>query len=172
MKMPRRADVCCTCSRAFDAGETLQVLLFEAAAGYERRDYCRACVPADAPAAALAAWKTRRPAVSERKAVPFDREAIFGFFQRLDADAAAEKLQFRFVLALLLWRKRVLRFERAEPSDGGEVWHFAAPRGEPAFAVTRPELAEDELERLSEQLEAVLAGGGELAGVTPENTDA
>jgi hypothetical protein len=173
LKMPRRADACAACNRTFEVGDSLQALLFDAPAGYERRDYCLACTPAEVAASALAVWKTRRPAPTERKNVPFDREAIYGFFQRIEQDDAPEKLQFRFVLALLLWRKRVLRFDRSEPGPAGETWHFSTPRGDRVHAVARPELAEEELERLSEQLEAVLAGGGtELVATTAEPGDA
>ena len=67
---------------------------------------------------------------------------------------------------LLLWRKKVLKFERSAADGGREVWHFVAPRSGAAHAVVRPDLDEARLERLGEQLEGLLTGEvGDLNGV-------
>ena len=160
--MPRRAEVCLACQHPFEIGETFQALLFNGAAGYERRDYCLACRPTD-HAEALATWRTRRPEPAMKRVRPFDREAICGFFERLaDADEP-NQVQFRFVLGLLLWRKRVLKLERTITERGRELWEFLAVRTGAVHRVERPDLAEEQLERLSVQLEQLLAGQpGEL----------
>ncbi len=167
LKMPRRSDACQACGHAFGGGDRLQALLFEISAGYERRDFCIDCTPPELAAAALATWKTRRPAEVSRKAVPIDREAIHAFFQRLEEDQAPEKRQFRFVLSLLLWRKRVLKLDQADATPEGEVWRFSTVRGDKTYSVARPALDEDQLDQLSQQLEALLAGGA-LPAAAPE----
>lgn len=155
--MPRRGDMCLACHRAFAPGETYRALLFETAAGYERRDYCETCEPPDV-AGMLGAWRSRRPETQGHKPPVFDRAAIGAFFERLDrARLTPAQTQLRFVLALLLWRKKVLRFTGAATGDG-EVWNFVATSTGQEYAVARPELAEDELERLSAQLDQLLAG--------------
>ena len=166
--MPRRADVCASCQRAFAVGEAVQAFLYDAAAGYERRDYCQTCQPPEQPAP-LGVWKTRRPEPATRKVQPFDREAIYGFFERLEDAQEPHQVQFRFVLALLLWRKKVLRLERTAAVDGHEAWEFVAARTGTPHRVVRPELDEQQLERLSGQLEQLLAGQpGELDIVVPD----
>jgi hypothetical protein len=170
--MPRRSDACAACGHGFEIDEVFRAFLFETRAGYERRDCCLTCPPPDAggphsgpdrrPAdenAAIGYWQTRRPAPAGKKVQPFDREAIYGFFRRLDDAAEPEKVQFRFVLALLLWRKRVLKFEGATRAAGREVWQYAAPAAGLTHHVERPDLDEEQLERLSGQLEQLLAGG-------------
>ncbi len=174
--MPRRAEQCAACERTFDIGETFQAFLYEAEEGYARRDYCLDCVPAD-QALVIGAWKTRRPEPATRKVHPFDREAIFGFFERLADAEQPHQVQFRFVLALLLWRKKVLKLERTAEEDGHEVWEFLVPRTGVVHHVRRPELDEEQLQHLSEQLELLLAGQpGELDTVareiSEENEDA
>lgn len=185
-QMSRPGEACLACRREFPTGEAFQAGLYESPAGYERRDYCLNCgVPAEP--SPLAVWKTRRPAPT-KKAQPFDREAIYGFFQRLDgpdpesgtaepADAlagppgagtepaglSAEKVQFRFVLALLLWRKKILKFEQTLHEGGREIWQFAAPAAERTHRVERPDLDEAQMEKLSAQLEQLLVGGGDQA---------
>jgi hypothetical protein len=165
--MARRAETCTACQRVFDVGETFQAFLYETPEGYARRDYCRACSPAAAQEA-IGSWRTRRPDLSAKKAVPFDREAIYAFFERLEATDDPQRRQFRFVLALLLWRKKVLRLDQTVAEPAGEVWEFAAARSGTTFRVPRSELDEEQLEGLSAQLEQLLATGpAELEIISP-----
>ena len=87
----------------------------------------------------------------------FDRRAIYALFRRLDPGSDPRRQQLRFVLALLLWRKKVVTLDRTRPSDAGEVWEFRDPRTEETFDVSHPELDDNAAEQLSQQLEAVLA---------------
>ena len=139
-------------------GDEIRVLLYETAAGYERRDFCGSCEhPTEPPPLAL--WRTHRPTPATRPAAVFDRDALFGFFVRMTLAEQPAQIQFRFVLALLLWRKRVLKFTDTNVSDGGESWRFVTVRGDQTFDVLKPELDEDQIERLSQQLESLLSGG-------------
>ena len=160
--MPRRAEECVGCRRVFEIGETFRALLYASDAGYERRDYCLACQPPPEPAP-IGSWRTRRPEPTAKKIQPFDREAIYGFFERLENASTLDQIQFRFVLALLLWRKKALKMERTIDEGGREVWEFIAPRSGVLHRIVRPDLDEQQLERLSLQLEQLLAGQpGEL----------
>ena len=158
--MPRRGEACGACGRAFEAGQPVCVYLYEAAERYARRDFCESCQPPAEPAW-LGAWKTRRP-VEGRKPPALDRESLLKVFEQLDAAAAAETVQFRFVLALLLWRKRVLKLEGTSSNGPAEEWDFTGP-GDRKYRITRPDLDETQLELLSNQLEALLAGQSDAA---------
>jgi hypothetical protein len=154
--MPRRNENCAACAREFEVGETFVAALLTTAAGYERRDFCLRCsLPADLRP--VGTWRTRRPESTPRKTQAFDREAIYAFFLRLEDARRPEQLQFRFLLALLLWRKKVLKLERSLDMGAHQIWEFSTPRTHETHRVTRPELDESELDRLSTQLETVLA---------------
>ena len=155
--MPRRAEACVACARTFEVGETFRAYLYEAESGYARRDYCLGCTPPSEPVP-LGSWKTRRPQPIEGKALRFDAEAIYTFFERLEDATEPRQVQFRFVLALLLWRKKVLVLEHTHESDGAEYWEFHAPKLNVTHRVERPTLDEQQLEDLSNQLEQLLAG--------------
>lgn len=166
--MPRRGEACAGCGNAFEIGEALLTVLYEAEAGYERRDYCAHCQPPELPAP-LGTWRTRRPEPAAKRVQPFDRETIYGFFERLEDADEPSRVQFRFVLALLLWRKKVLKMERAVDDGGREIWEFLVPRTGTVHRVARPDLDEQQLEQLSAQLEQLLAGQpGELDVVSSE----
>jgi len=156
-ELPRRAEACAACGRSFEVGETFVACLYSSAGNFERRDFCVNCPSARDPAA-LARWRTRRPAPAAGVPRSWDRESIFALFQRLADDGRAEARQLRFVLALLLWRKKVLRFERAARGPEGESWRFVARHSDDDFLVLYPDLDEAALERLSLQLDNLLAG--------------
>ena len=175
-QMPRPGKTCAGCRRGFEDGETFQALLDETPEGYERRDYCLDCPPPAEPVP-IATWKAHRPPAQSKKPQTFDREAVYSFFLRLEDADEPEKLRLRFVLALLLWRKKVLKFTQSTETDGGETWEFSTPRTGENHHVHRPELDEEQLERLSLQLEHLLAGspgepGLTSAAQTEEHTDA
>lgn len=157
-QMSRRSDHCLSCAAALGAGAVYRAYLYESAQGYERRDYCDVCTPPADPAP-VGFWRGRRPVSTDSaSAAPFDREAVFAFFQRL-SDDTPERRQFRFVLALLLWRKKVLKLESADSGANGETWRFVAPHVGESYAVERPDLSDDDATRLSADVERLIAGG-------------
>ena len=158
--MPRRGDACSACEHAFEPGEALRACLYEDEAGYARRDFCLQCPPPDEPPS-VARWQTHRPQPVAKPTQAFDRQTIFQLFVNLANAEQPEQQRLRFVLALLLWRKKVLRFESSEITDDGEAWQFGVPRAEDKHRVLRPDLDEEQLERLGTQLETILDSGGE-----------
>ncbi len=156
-EMPRPGEACAACRCEFATADAIQAYLFESPDGYERRDYCANCRPPDEPFA-VGSWQTHRPQPAAKHAQTFDRAAIRHFFEQLEDADTPERRQLRFVLALLLWRKKILKFDRSESDAGQEVWHFTSPPDGAAHAVVRPDLDEQQLERLGAQLEALLSG--------------
>lgn len=173
--MPRRGDRCVACQREFAIGDVLNVCLYDTPAGYERRDFCTACPPPTEPQP-IGSWKSRRPDSSggSRNPLAFDKAALLAVFEQLADATERRRMQFRFALALLLWRKRALKLEGTRDDGGLECWDFVDPRTGASHAVARPDLDESELERLSAELETIIAGGAdsELLGGAPAQTEA
>ena len=157
-EMPKRGELCAACDKSFEPGDEIRAYLFESPEGYERRDYCLNCKPPDEPFA-IGSWQTRRPLPAIKKNQVFDRAAMLNFFERLvDADTPA-KQQLRFVLGLLLWRKKIVKFDHSGAAeDGRELWHFTVSRTGAEYIVVRPALDEEQLERLGMQLEELMSG--------------
>ncbi|MCA9243093.1 MAG: hypothetical protein KDA32_03995 [Phycisphaerales bacterium] len=168
--MPRRGDHCRVCGRGFAAGDHYRALLFETEQGYEREEVCLGCPPHGDDF--LASWRTHRPHPTGPQKVRLDLPAIFSFFEGLADATEPEKVQFRFVLALLLWRKKALRLQDSNSADGVETWHFTRPKSEDRYQVARPALDDQRIEELSAQLEALLAGGESPEGAeAPPETE-
>lgn len=154
-KLPPRAEACAACGRAFEDGQTIQACIFITAGGFARTDLCSDCPQPDGPEP-LGVWRTRFRLHEKEPRPRFDRTGLLGLLaQTADAtDPPSQK--FRFVLALLLWRKKALRLTGTTRTDGTECWHFIEARAEQSWDIPRPELTEDDLARLSAQLEALL----------------
>ncbi len=174
--MPKQADACVACGRTFEIGESFTAYLHDTPTGYERRDFCGAC-PAPEAERAVGFWRAHRNSPRPHKAQAIDREAILAFFERLGGAAEPEKVQFRFVLALLLWRKRVLKLDTTDNDGAVEFWVFHEVRTGRSHRIARPPLDEPQLDRLSAQLESLLTGGDPQAEALigappPGSTDA
>jgi hypothetical protein len=81
------------------------------------------------------------------------------------------RLQFRFVLALILMRKRILRYDGSVTQSNLETWTMTLPRDQSVHQVVNPNLTDAQIEGVSEQLSAILHSDmGEWADA--EATDA
>ncbi len=127
----------------------------EASGGFERQDYCQECWERESPEA-FCFWKTRVPEPAQKKKLLVDDEVLLEFFERLGEASERVKINFRFVLALILMRKRILKYERTELRHGEEFWIMGQVRQQTKHEVVNPRLDDAQIEEVSEQLSAIL----------------
>ncbi len=127
----------------------------------ERRDYCTEYWEQNKPPV-YCYWKTRLPFPNQKKKVFVDDEMLLAFFDRLENDTEQERLNFRFVLALILMRKRRLKYEGSKIREGHEIWTLKVTGQKRHVEVDDPHLDEEQIEQLSEQMGQVLHADLEL----------
>ena len=161
--------VCGGCGRSFEPGQEYYAALVEeseeaeegekeksqASGGFERQDYCEECWERESPEA-FCFWKTRVPEPTEKKKLLVDDEVLLAFFERLAGAEERVKINFRFVLALILMRKRILKYQQTELRDGREFWIMGQVRQQTKHEVVNPRLDDAGIEEVSEQLSAIL----------------
>ncbi len=161
--------VCGGCGRSFEARQEYYAALLEgsqdveqgqkensqASAGFERQDYCEGCWERESPEA-FCFWKTRVPEPTEKKKLLVDDEVLLEFFERLAGVEERVKINFRFVLALILMRKRILKYQQTQLRDGEEIWIMGQVREQTKHEVLNPRLDDAQIEEVSEQLSAIL----------------
>ena len=130
--------------------------------GFERLDYSAAAWESGArPAGLFSYWKTTVPSDDRRQKMLVDDEVLLDLFDRLAEDERPGRLAFRFVLGLILMRKKHLKLTGRESALEGqpEKW-FLLRRGaepnDPPMVLTNPELTEDDIRELTEQLGEIL----------------
>jgi hypothetical protein len=86
-----------------------------------------------------------------------DDAVLSELFERLAAVEEPAKLNFRFVLGLILMRKRLVSYEASRVENGREIWSMK-PRGrDEAIDLVAPKLDESQLAELQGQLGEILA---------------
>ena len=90
-----------------------------------------------------------------------DDDVLLDLFDRLGDDVRPQRVAFRFILALILMRKRRLRYVGRVVDGDDERWQML-PRGADGnsspIEVLNPHLNEEDIRELSDQLTEVLQG--------------
>jgi len=129
-----------------------------------RQDYSIAAWEAGSrPARLYSFWKCVVPDPTIRRRVFVDDDLLLNLFERLGEDERAQRQAFRFVLGLVLMRKRVLRLVGRRSDDGADYWLFRAKGvpdddSSPPIAVLDPKLTDDHVREVSDQLGEILHG--------------
>ena len=113
------------------------------------------------PKGVIAFWRAIVAAPNEKRRGFVDDQTLLGLFDRLGGDERPHRVRFRFVLMLLLVRKKLLRVSGTESASGVETWHVlprGAAEGESPVAVVNPKLDEAAMKEVTDQLGEVLDG--------------
>lgn len=155
---------CSACGKELAPGSDFVASILPAAAGEEfhRQDHCPPCWESRAKesgGASLAEWRSRVPQKEEKKKLFVDDEVLIQFFSRLGSEDDAARRCFRFVLALVLMRKKLLVYDRLERLEGGrDAWRMHFRRGGEPATVIDPHMDAEGISRASLQLGEVLEG--------------
>lgn len=167
-EISRTTGKCAASDRPLAEGESYYAVLMETAAGFERRDYA-----VDAwrgpPEGTFCYWRGRVP-IREKKPGSYavDTVILSQLFVQLEETQSEPKQQLRFVLALLLMRKRLLKMDRSVQEEGQEYWMMRMTSDQSVHRVLNPRLAAPQIERLSAQLTAILSGEVDALRVVEE----
>ncbi len=154
-KLPPRAERCAVCERGFDDQQLIVACIHQTDGGYARIDLCEQC-PIPPGIEPLGRWRTRFRLPQREPRPQFDRGGLLELLASTAEAGDEQTCKFRFALALLLWRKKFLRLTTTRRDADRELWQFVETRGGGRHEIVRPELNEDDLARLSAQLEALL----------------
>jgi hypothetical protein len=156
---------CASTGAPIAPGDAIVATLCEApetVEGHElvRRDYAVAAWDAGArPDGLLCFWRTVAPAPDQKRRMLVDDDTLLELFDRLEGDERPQRMAYRWLMCLILLRKKLLRHVRVERTDGGERW-LVQKRGMddtiPPIAVTNPQIREEDLQELAEHLGDVM----------------
>jgi len=149
---------CFGSGRKIEHGEEYFGALVVAEEGLQRRDFCADYWESEKPDV-FCYWKTKLPEPGRKKQLFVDDQMLMAFFERLGRETEQEKENFRFVLTLILMRKRLLKYDESRTEDGKEIWHLRIPgdrSAEGRAKVVNPHLDEEQIEQLSSQIGEIL----------------
>lgn len=147
---------CQQCERPFAEQEEFFSALYEEDNRFVRKDYCTACWEKIDSATAYSFWKTRCIPKPEKVKKFVDDSVILDFFIRLQESAEPAKKNFRYVLALLLMRKKLLKLKDIKKGEGGEALILYYPDEDRYFEVYNPQLTEEQITQVTEEVGQIL----------------
>lgn len=136
-------------------GEEYFATLVETEEGLKRRDFCADYWQGKKPEV-FCYWKTKLPQPDQKKHIFVDNEMLMAFFERLAEETGQEKINFRFVLTLILMRKRRLKYDSSRIEGDKEIWRLKIAGENQFVEVINPHLNEQQIEELSTQLSQIL----------------
>ncbi len=146
---------CCGTGRKIEPGEEYFGALVEGEEGLERRDFSAEYWDSAKPEV-FCFWKSRLASPDEKKELFVSDEMLMAFFERLANETEAEKLNFRFVLALVLMRKRKLKYDATRMEGATEIWCLRVTGEKETVEVVNPHLDEEQIEQLTSQIGQIL----------------
>ena len=151
---------CTRCDKEFAEEQPYYSALYDTGAEFERRDFCVDCWTAPDNAdrdRAFSFWKTEVPKADEPRRVFVDDAVIFDFFQRLAAEEDHPvKRNFRYILGLMLMRKKKLKFKDVVRENGKEYLILRRSRTKEEHRVLNPDLTDEETEQVRNELTQIL----------------
>jgi hypothetical protein len=153
---------CSICNRDIAPGDKFFAAVREAPVGLERLDISADCWAAFDRASLLAFWQTTMPAANAKKKTFVDDALLCDLFDRLGDASTTEgnpaKLNFRFVLGLILMRKRLLIYESTRTTGSDEIWAVRLKGREQTIDLVNPRLDDQQIAEVSGQLGEILTG--------------
>jgi len=146
---------CCGTGRKIDYGEEYFGALVETGEGLQRMDFCADYWESEKPDV-FCYWRSRLPHPDQKKQIFVDDDMLLAFFERLEKETEQEKVNFRFVLALILMRKRRLKYDTTRVEDAKEIWRLRITGEKQFIEVINPHLDEEQIEQLSSQIGQIL----------------
>jgi hypothetical protein len=165
-KFQRKRGLCAGCERAYLEGEQHFSLLSVADGELARDDLCPACFAGRDGAQSLLWWRTRHT-VARDKRLRLNFEALEALFLKLEGAREPKLRELRYVLCLLLMRKRRLKVRRIERGNEGDYFVVSRPRRAEELLVCAYDFTPERLEELKQELRTLFEGADESTLLRP-----
>ena len=137
-------------------GEKFMAALRETPLGFDRVDVSLSAWPQFDRQTIVAFWQATMPAQEQKKKLFVDDEVLCDLFERLKETTEPAKLNFRFVLGLILMRKKMLIYDTSRTEDGKDIWEMHFKGREEKLDLLNPRLDEAQVAEVSQQLGQIL----------------
>jgi hypothetical protein len=146
---------CSQTGRELKPGEAYYSVLSESPEGFVRKDYC-AEAWAGPPDGAIGFWRSVVSQRTKERRTVIDASVLMDCFVRLDGVDDPYKRNFRFILALLLLRRKALKLVGSLRDNGVDVLVLRTPAGSDEHRVINPDLSEEQLAAMQSEVERML----------------
>lgn len=146
---------CMASGRELMVGERYFTALVETGDRFERRDFAAEAWHGP-PSGTFSYWVGKVPATPGHQKPRFDDDLLDDCFHRLEHATEPSRVNFRYVLALLLIRRKRLRFEESRYVGQEERMLLSCPRTGRRWEVLNPKLSDEQLKEVQAEVFQVL----------------
>ncbi len=153
-----RSRYCVRTGRELRPGERFFSVLFDREGAWVREDISTEAWDGP-PVDAFSFWMSRVPPPEHTRRLQVDEQLLIDCLARLADETDPAKVNFRYVLALLLMRRKRLRFEETAHELGNELLVLRCTRTRTAYRVVNPHLTEQQIADVQAEVQNVLGLG-------------
>ncbi|MBM4072502.1 MAG: hypothetical protein FJ271_26770 [Planctomycetes bacterium] len=146
---------CAATGRDLQPGERFYTALLEEGEHFARKDYSSDGWQGPPPGS-FSYWTGKVPPAEAAHKARFDPELLMDCFLRLDGQSDPARVNFRYVVGLLLMRRKRLRFEQAVTDGDIEKVSLRCTRTGARHEVINPRLGEEEMMQVQSEVFKVL----------------
>lgn len=169
-----RSHECATTQRRFEEGEAIVTALFPdpESSGYLRRDFCIEAweARAEGEEKPFSFWRsTYQPPESATREDPMKQLSPEELLERLIEEDQEHTENTRYILAVMLERKKLLRETDSQPMPNGIMRVYEHRKSGEVYLVRDPNIPLEEVEQVQEEVFVLLENNGRLPELEPES---
>lgn len=146
---------CAITGRELRPGEKVYSVLTDEGGKFTRKDYSGEAWQGP-PNEAFSFWANRVATPEENRRPRIDDELLVDCFKRLEGQTEPDRVNFRYVVALLLMRRKRFKFEETKLDGNQEILCLRCTRTRALYQLVDPRLTEAEMAAVQEEVFKVL----------------
>ena len=146
---------CAATGKELEPGSKFYTVLLDQGGKFVRQDYSNEAWQGP-PEGAFSFWAGRVPPPEAGRRPRIYDELLLDCFNRLKGETEPGRVSFRYVIALLLMRRKRLKFEDVRVEDGREILCLRCPQTKATHEVVNPALSDDAIKTVQDEVFKVL----------------
>ena len=152
-----RSRYCARTEEPFTDGEPIYTLLYRDKGGFRREDVSeRAWQEVKMEVAPFSFWKSKYQAPEPPAPEQLPKESAEELLRKLIAEDRPEQINVRYILAILLERKRTLKQIELRESGEERILIYEHTKTGEVFIIADPRLKLDQLESVQQEVDAMM----------------
>jgi hypothetical protein len=150
----RPLDQCAACSRQLGPGEEYVATVVATPEGLVRQDRCVACAGVKKDNV-FSFWRGKRPLQKSGALPRLDFDSLLELLRRLDGRDDSSSCRLRWIVTILLLRRRLVQITNRSAADGVEVLEIKPRHDDRTYLVKDPKLSTEDFDSLHDDLSKI-----------------